>query len=117
MDQVTPQIEHLKAASDHFKHITTLSSGFILVMATLLEKLFEQPAWRLLVPVAFVAFALAILLSVAAQAFFIDFIRRASGYTTDATAPLAATLTLTTWGAFLVGVLALVVFAVKNLVS
>lgn len=67
--------EFLKAVSDHFKHITTLSSGFILVMVAFLEKFFAKPEWKSLVIVAFVSFALATLFSVIAQVFFIDLMR------------------------------------------
>jgi hypothetical protein len=109
-------VEFLKAVSDHFKHITTLSSGFILVMATLLEKLFRQPKWKSLVVISFGTFALAIVCSVVAQAFFIDYMRRPSNYLEDEGASIATGFTLVAWGSFLVGALSLIMFAVRNFI-
>jgi hypothetical protein len=114
MEENTPTIEHLKAVSDHFKHITTLSSGFILVMATLIEKVFQIPEWRILVAVSFVAFTLAILFSMIVQAYFIDFIKKPSNYSEDPKASIAVKMTLTAWGCFLLGIFSLVLFAMKN---
>ncbi len=41
---------------DVFKHLTTLSPGSILILASLLETLFPRPQWRFLIVVALVSF-------------------------------------------------------------
>ena len=106
--------EFLKAVSDHFKHITTLSSGFILVMVAFLEKFFAKPEWKSLVIVAFVSFALATLFSVIAQVFFIDLMRRSQVSATEGTEGITTGVTLAAWGSFLVGTLSLIALSVKN---
>jgi len=110
----TTSTEFLKAVSDHFKHITTLSSGFILVMVAFLEKFFAKPEWKPLVIVAFVFFALATLFSVIAQIFFIDLMRRPQVHVTESNEGITAGVTLAAWGSFLVGILSLIAFSVKN---
>lgn len=109
-------VEFLKAVSDHFKHITTLSSGFILVMATFLERFFQKPQWKSLVIVSFGAFAFSIMFSVIAQAFFVDYIRKPKSYTEDKGAGITTGVTLVAWGSFLIGTLSLIVFAVRNFI-
>ena len=113
--QESASTEFLKAVSDHFKHITTLSSGFILVMATFVEKLFEQPEWQPLLIVAFISFAAAILFSVIAQAFFIDRMRLPQIDVAEGSGGIATGVTLAAWSSFVLGTLSVIVFCVKNL--
>ena len=40
------EAEFRKLWSDYLKHLTTLSTGSILLIATFLEKLFSQPRWK-----------------------------------------------------------------------
>jgi hypothetical protein len=46
---------------DYLKHLTTLNTGSILIVATFLEKLFEQPKWNVLVGVSLVSFIVSII--------------------------------------------------------
>jgi hypothetical protein len=46
---------------DFLKHVTTLSSGSILLLATFLEKLFHKPHLGFLVAISFVCFAVSII--------------------------------------------------------
>ena len=108
--------EFLKAISDHCKHITTLSSGFILVMVTFLDKLFEHPDWKCLVVISFVAFALSIFLSVYSQALVIDYLFPNKKIDTNKKAQITSIVLFCTWTCFTVGAISLIIFAVKNFI-
>lgn len=56
LEETSATIEGQKLFHDSLKHFATLSTGSILIMATLLDRIIEQPVWRGLVVVAFVAF-------------------------------------------------------------
>ena len=62
--------EQYKVFYDFFKHLTTLSTGSILLLATLLKDLFKSPEWSPLVAVSFVCFTLTILGSVVSMLMF-----------------------------------------------
>jgi hypothetical protein len=56
--------ESLKLGYDLFKHVTTLSTGTLLILITFLEKLFQNPVWKILVSISFVSLTLVIILSI-----------------------------------------------------
>lgn len=60
MDQakINQYIETQKTVFDYVKHITTLSTGSVILLATFLEKLFIKPAWKALVLFSFAGFIL-----------------------------------------------------------
>ena len=107
-------IEYLKQLADHFKHITTLSSGFILVMATLVDKLFKNPEWPFVMALSFLLFVITIVLSLMAQAYHIGAIYDPNKFLSDRRTSLTIFSTLGAWGAFVLAVLSLVLFALKN---
>ena len=109
--------EFIKAISDHCKHITTLSSGFILVMVTFLENLFSQPDWKCLVVISFVSFAISIFLSVYSQALVIDYLYPVSAIDTTKKAQITSIVLISTWTTFTIGSISLIVFAIKNFIS
>ena len=107
-------IEFFKQVSDHFKHLTTLSSGFILVMATMAEKLFKNPGWPILMAVSFLLFVVSIVASLMAQAYYIDSIQNPKDFLGKRTGTITVGATFVAWGAFVLGVLSLVIFALRN---
>lgn len=111
------EAERHKAFYDYLKHLNTLSTGSILLLATFLEKLFTRPAWKILVVVSFSSFILAILGSFVVYTIFLGSF---PGPTTDQLRGSRdikvsrGTLWLV-WIGFFIGVLSLAVFAIKNL--
>ena len=110
-----PKIEHHKSLLEYFKHLTTLSTGSIVLLSAFLEKLFSQPDWKFLVGVSFVGFVSSVLASVIAWTFYlIDYpginFKKPSWYRFWGGLSL-----ITCWLGFLVGVIALTVFALRNL--
>lgn len=100
---------------DFLKHLTTLSTGSIILMVTFLEKLFANPEWRFLVGISLIAFTLSIVGSLSLH--FQSFLDLES----DPTKPLSRGQGFFVWvsflaaiGGFLVGLVTLVTFAFKN---
>tara|TARA_R110002074_G_C12503030_1_gene662759 strand:- start:241 stop:585 length:345 start_codon:yes stop_codon:yes gene_type:complete len=54
-----------KLLIDIFKHLTTLSTGSILLMATFLKDIFDDPSWGDLIPFTFGALVVSTIFSVA----------------------------------------------------
>jgi DMSO/TMAO reductase YedYZ heme-binding membrane subunit len=105
-----------KLLHDTMKQLITISSGSILLMITFWEKIFKQPLWRGYVAIAFVGFLICIIASVIMMRCIS--LKMGSGYEEVRSAeiqkvenlayPIAAT-------GFVVAILALVVFVIKNL--
>jgi hypothetical protein len=108
-------IEFLKAAADSFKHLTTIATGIIVIVATLLEKLFQHPAWKGLITVSFASLFVAILASLIAANYYIGYMLNPSKYLRDSTKWVTVAFTGLAWGSFLLGVLTLTVFAMRNM--
>jgi hypothetical protein len=114
--------EGARMAYDWFKHLTTASTGLLLLITALLKAFFPDPRWPLLVAVSLIAFLLSALASVLAMA----------GRADEATVtPLRGEERGTLWGsfvqdsvqdgllyfvvgAFAVGVLTFTIFAIGN---
>jgi uncharacterized membrane protein len=95
---------------DVFKHLTTLSTGSILILATLLETVFNEPQWLFLIVISLVSFILSIISAV-----------RMMFFQASAVLVLKVETTrgefvgfLITVGSFLLGIISFVVFAVRN---
>jgi hypothetical protein len=122
--------EGAKLVYDSYKHMTTLSTGSIVLLSTFLEKLFQKPDWRFLVIIAFLSFVISVVASVASM-FAISGTMQAAelfeGMTKKdkETFPPSAglmrfpatvkVLVSSSFGGFLLGVAALALFGAKNL--
>lgn len=96
---------------DTFKHLTTLSTGSILILVALLDKVFEHPQWKALIVAAFVSFIISTLSSI-----LMMFVVGASveALKSDAGGKIGGVSFLVTIGGFLLGIISLVIFAIKN---
>jgi hypothetical protein len=56
--------ERMKSLYDLNKHVTTLSTGTLLLMAGLFEKVFKQPVFKILAAISFFLFAAVVVCSV-----------------------------------------------------
>ncbi|WP_462156315.1 hypothetical protein [Pseudoalteromonas piscicida] len=108
-DKKIENVELLKLSFDWCKHISTLSTGSILLMVSFLEKLSQQPSWKLLLPVALISFVCAILGTLGVQ---LEHLIEAE-YKEPTTFGIVAGFA-TLFG-FLIGIIALAAFGVKNL--
>ena len=101
---------------DLYKHLATLSTGSVLLLVTFLEKLFARPSWKPLVAVALVAFLVAIVAALGMQLMSVVHVDSHERMRDRLTNPLlAGSFVVLGFGSFLVGIGALVAFALKNL--
>jgi formate hydrogenlyase subunit 3/multisubunit Na+/H+ antiporter MnhD subunit len=99
---------------DSMKHLTTLNTGSVLLLVTFLEKLFSSPRWRALVAVSLVSFVISILCSVSSMFQSANHIKYSGKFRRLETRikNVAYYFSLVT---FLVGIVSLVIFALRNL--
>ncbi len=105
--------ESWKLRYDTYKHLTTLSTGSILLLVTFLEKLFARPIWKGLVIASFCLFLVTILASFVVMNVMVGFIREINIEKRDE--KLGFILIIITLTSFLFGIVTLVIFAVRNL--
>lgn len=116
-----PLPERHRAATDYFKHLATLSTGSIFLQILLLEKVFTQPKWKALIASSLISFTLCIIGTVVAYTFALtrSVATRNTGlrlWRLSTTRVILEFLSLgITWLGFLVGIIALTTFALKNL--
>lgn len=107
------QEEGNKLLYDTTKHLTTLCTGSLLLLVTFLEKLFSSPLWKPLVAAAFVCLFLSLISSVVTMLAIGDRVYQASDQDKDAERTLLFGGGASLIG-FLLGVLCLVAFALRN---
>lgn len=110
-------VEHVKQQIDYVKHMTTLSTGSILLLATFLEKLFSKPLWKPFVVAAFCGFLISVISAVLAHTLLVGD-RTFFEHPDPLDGPQVFTLLVAIcvmWLGFLVGVTALAAFAIRNL--
>jgi len=107
-------LEAYKMAFDYLKHITTLCTGSILLIAGLLEKLFSNPEWKICVAISLVAFLLAIVSSILAQAGIIETIDKEETIGKWAWPTIAVGM-VGMYLFFLIGLGSFLLFSLKNL--
>jgi hypothetical protein len=117
MTEPQHNVEFYKAYIEYLKHLTTLSTGSIILIATFLEKLFAQPIWKFAVFISLSGFMLSVLSSVIAYTLIVYFefpgspIEKSPGWVVN----LGGTGVLFTWIGFLIGILSLATFALRNI--
>ena len=111
------EAEFHKLWADYLKHITTLSTGSILLIATFLEKLFAQPRWKAAVLTSLLGFLASVLGSTIGLSGVV--IRSKKLVWTKAEDDIETNLmvagTLAAWLGFLVGIVGLTAFTIRNL--
>jgi uncharacterized paraquat-inducible protein A len=108
------RLERMKLLYDLNKHITTLATGILLLIAGLLEKVFKEPIWMLLAGAAFVSFAFCVALSVFAMLCFALYSRLTWKKPTDPTDTGVKTFAVALM-LFILGIILFTIFAVANL--
>ena len=118
VDRWTAHLEHIKHQIDYIKHMTTLSTGSILLLSTFLEKLFSSPHWKALVVTTFIGFIVSVMGSVMAHTIYImdnEFFMVEEPQFSAKTSVLGAAI-LAIWVGFLLGVISLAIFAIRNFI-
>ena len=108
--------EDQKLLFDTFKHVTTLSTGSVVLLVTFLEKLFQNPEWKILVAVSFVSFSVSIVTSVFLMV-VIGGGAHLSRNPTEAEASVGLYSFTLSLGGFVWGIVSLIIFALRNFYS
>lgn len=112
--QQTAHEESWKLQYDIYKHLTTLSTGSILLLITFLEKLFSRPLWKWLVPVALCCLFASVFFSFVVMNILASYVRDMGK--DDRYIRINLAIIFISLGLFSLGILSLIVFAVKNLI-
>jgi hypothetical protein len=111
--------ELLKAFCDFLKHQTTLATGSILILTGLFEKVFTRPNWRVLIATALICFVLTVVFAVRAYILVITHQfktnQRGNDWAWEEDWNNILSFGQFAWRTFLLGILFLAVFAVRNL--
>jgi hypothetical protein len=94
--------------------MTTLSTGSILLQLAFLEKVFTQPRWKSLVAISLISFSASIIGAVVVHTTLMGTHIDSAKWKRGEKHVVAFGL-LSVWMGFLMGVVALVIFAVRNL--
>lgn len=109
-DDEKKDAEVSKLLHDYLKHITTLSTGSILLVVTFMERLFRQPEWQFLIGIALIGFLASIVFSVVVMTINIDHMHQST-----IEGVWGGVSLLGVWAGFILGIISLAVFALKNI--
>ena len=105
-------------AYDIYKHLITLDTGAIVLLIGLVEKLYPNPIKKGAMVISLISFVVSIFGSLVMLVIIITDMGMGGGFGSNSIENFAGLLgTLTAWGGFLMGVLSLVFFGIKNLYS
>lgn len=115
-EKVEQNAEQTKLAHDYLKHLATLTTGSILLLVTFLEKFLTNLRGKWAIVVSLCAFTISIVCNIAAQTGNMETMH----YTpkqmkTSRWNRITVLGMIATWVAFLVGLIVLVIFALKNI--
>ncbi|MGB8682931.1 MAG: hypothetical protein WCD12_08615 [Candidatus Binatus sp.] len=109
-------VESIKFVADYLKHLTTLSTGSLLLISTFLEKFFARPLWKPCVIVALSSFLVSVIGAALALTALAAMIEDPLDYFSDSGLAFGFGL-IATWAGFLVGIISFAAFAIKNLIQ
>jgi hypothetical protein len=109
-------LEHCKFQVDYLKFLTSLSTGAILIIAAFLGKAVENPVWQWLVGVSLVGFFLALVLCLFLFCILAAHVDSAIDRKKVTVEIISAIANMGAILSFLIAILALVIWCLKNLV-
>jgi hypothetical protein len=115
MDQekINQFIDTQKTVFDYIKHITALSTGSVVLLATFVEKLFSKPVWKVLILASFSGFILSMIFLTLCGFAVVRSMRTPENISSEL-------VTFTSWSfilglaSFLVAICSLAVFTMRN---
>ena len=110
------EIEIYKLEFEYLKHLTTISTGSILLLVAFLDKIFTQPKCKSAIAVSLISFLLSIILCAISQATIIEKASEKDNLSwRNKIQNLTVGLFLFALLSYVIGVISLVVFGLKNL--
>lgn len=114
-DEIAGGVEQYKAIMDHLKHLSTLSTGVILILFTFLQNFVKQPVGREWSRASVLFLLLSVGAGVIAFAgLAVRLPRKASKKLTDRERNVFAAAMVAAWAAFFIGLCSLGVFFFVN---
>ena len=113
-------MEGRKLFYDALKHLTTLSTGSIILLATFLEKIFSNPECKILIGITFVGFAISIISTVVLMFIFSGLVARSDSLAGSDTPPskgiskIFNICSIVSVASFVLAMLSLVIFSLIN---
>ena len=105
-----------KLAYDLYKHLITLDTGSIVLLATFLDKFFKQPEWKGAVVLCLCSFGISVLgCLVILVSLMIDVRLKGTFGQTPKQARYIFSGLVCAWGGYLIGLGSLIAFIIKNL--
>ena len=108
--------EQIKLYVEYLRHLTTLSTGSIVLIVTFLERLFSKPLWKVAVVISLVGFMVSVLASIVVYTVTIWFPSE-NFRKSNRLAGIHGLGIIFTWAGFLIGILCLGIFALRNLMQ
>ncbi len=110
------EIEIYKLEFEYLKHLTTISTGSILLLVAFMDKIFTQPEWKTSIAISLVSFLLSIILCAISQATIIEKASEKDDLKwRNKIQNFTVGLFLFALLSYVVGVVSLVVFGLKNI--
>jgi len=110
------EIEIYKLEFEYLKHLTTISTGSILLLVAFLDKIFTRPECKTAIAVSLISFLLSIILCAISQATIIEKASEKDNLTwRNKIQNLTVGLFLFALLSYVIGVISLVVFGLNNL--
>lgn len=107
--------DHFKSLFEYFRHISTLSTGSILLIATFLEKLFRQPVLSWCVTLSVTALFISLCASMVVYSVLVlNYPRNDRAAFSGGEFNIVFIGLMATWVAFLVGIGAMAIFFLVN---
>lgn len=109
--------EYAEILTSYLKHLTTLSTGALALQIAFLEKIFPHPKWKAFVVISLVSFTVSIVWSASTYMAVIVLTVRArlSSAERAFSVKIARGSFLTAYIGFLLGIIAIVIFVLRNL--
>jgi hypothetical protein len=111
----TSHLEFHKAFYDYLKHLSTISTGSIVLLAAFLEKIFAQPRWKPLIGISVAGFLITVIASVIAYSLMVLNFPRPGIRNQKWEGDIVFWAVLLTWLGFISGVTSLAIFIIRNL--
>jgi nitrate/nitrite transporter NarK len=108
------KVEGLKLFYDTFKHIRTLATGSLLLLASLLERFFEAPICKPMIGVTFTALVVSLVSALAAMLAYGSIVHTREDEQRITTQAMGLLGIFGAVGGFVVGIISLVIFTMKN---
>ena len=106
-------IEAYTMVFDYLKNISSLSTASILLLVAFMEKLFVSPEWKVCVGISLICFIVSVVFVIVGQFGVIEHIDKTEGIATWA-GPVAGIGISMAIISFVIGLVSLSVFALKN---